>query len=229
MRKLDCLSMDALDKTFSELVSIIKSWIPWQSEPANVSRDFWMPDHSCRVCYDCDSQFTLFNRRHHCRLCGRIFCSKCTTNSVPAPFSSQRNSWDEWEKIRVCNFCYKQWEEGVVSVDNSGQVSNLDRTMSASSVASSKTSATANSSNVTLCSMPYSVGSYQQIQQGSCVNKLYQSPKRGKETDREGLSSLGGRNIDLVEDLGDPLPKQCGFSMSRYCTISLAFIDSRKN
>jgi hypothetical protein len=77
--------------------------------------------------------------------------------------------------------------------------------------------------------MPYSVGSYQQIQQGSCVNKLYQSPKRGKETDREGLSSLGGRNIDLVEDLGDPLPKQCGFSMSRYCTISLAFIDSRKN
>lgn len=207
--------MDAIDKTFSELVSIIKSWIPWQSEPANVSRDFWMPDHSCRVCYECDSQFTIFNRRHHCRLCGRIFCSKCTTNSVPAPFSSQRNSWDESEKIRVCNYCYKQWEQGIVTFDNGGQVSNLERTMSTSSVASSKTSATANSSNITICSMPYSVGSYQQIQQGSCVN-LHQSPMRGKDTDREGLSSaLGGRNIDLVADLGDPLPKQYGFSSNR--------------
>ncbi|WP_458439374.1 FYVE zinc finger domain-containing protein, partial [Klebsiella pneumoniae] len=35
-----------------------------------------MPDQSCRVCYECDSQFTLFNRKHHCRLCGRIFCNK---------------------------------------------------------------------------------------------------------------------------------------------------------
>ncbi|CAI8607812.1 unnamed protein product [Vicia faba] len=208
--------MDAIDKAFSELVSIIKSWIPWQSEPANVSRDFWMPDHSCRVCYECDAQFSLFNRRHHCRLCGRIFCSKCTTNSVPAPFSgSQRNSWDEWEKIRVCNYCYKQWEQGIVSFEKSGQASNLERTMSATSVASSKTSATGNSSNITICSMPYSVGSYKQKQQSSCVNNMHQSPKRGKETDREGLSSIGGRNIDLVEDLGDPLTKQYGFSMSR--------------
>lgn len=184
-----------------------------------------MPDHSCRVCYECDSQFTLFNRRHHCRLCGRIFCAKCTTNSIPAPFSSQRNSWDEWEKIRVCNYCYKQWEQGIVASDNSIQVSNLDRSpsMSTSSLASSKTSGTANSSNITLCSMPYSVGSYQQMQQSSCLN-LHQSPMSGKGTDREGLSALGGAN-DLVADLGDPSPKQYGFSINRYCSISLRFID----
>ncbi|TKY64198.1 1-phosphatidylinositol-3-phosphate 5-kinase FAB1B [Spatholobus suberectus] len=217
MCKLDCLSMDALDKAFSELVSIVKSWIPWRSEPANVSRDFWMPDQSCRVCYDCDSQFNLLNRKHHCRLCGRIFCNKCTTNSVPAPFSNQRNSWDELEKIRVCNYCYKQWEQGVVALDNSIPVSNLDPSASpsTSSLASSKTSATANSSNITVCSMPYSVGSYQQMQQGSVLN-LHQSPVRGKDTDtnREGLSELGGRS-DLVADLGDPLPKQYGFSINR--------------
>ncbi|KAJ1408315.1 Zinc finger, FYVE/PHD-type [Sesbania bispinosa] len=221
--------MDAVDKTFSDLVSIFKSWIPWRSEPANVSRDFWMPDRSCRVCYECDSQFTLFNRRHHCRLCGRIFCAKCTTNSIPAPLDSQGNSLDEWEKIRVCNYCYKQWEQGIVTFDNSIQVSNLDRSpsMSTSSLASSKTSGTANSSNVTLCSMPYSVGSYQQMQQGSpysvgpyqqmeqgsCLN-LHQSPMRGKDTNREGLSELGGRN-DLVADLGDSLPKQYRFSINR--------------
>ncbi|CAJ1950647.1 unnamed protein product [Sphenostylis stenocarpa] len=209
--------MDAVDKTFSELVGIVKSWIPWRSEPANVSRDFWMPDQSCRVCYECDSQFTLFNRKHHCRLCGRIFCNKCTTNSVPAPNSNERNSWDELEKIRVCNYCYKQWEQGVVAFDNSVPVSNIDNSASASttSLASSKTSATVNSSNITLCSMPYSVGSYQQMQQGSVLN-LHKPPLKGKDTDtdREGLSALGGRS-DLVANLGDPLPKQCEFSINR--------------
>ncbi|KAK7389704.1 hypothetical protein VNO78_24969 [Psophocarpus tetragonolobus] len=214
---VNCVSMDVVDKTFSELVSIVKSWIPWRSEPANVSRDFWMPDQSCRVCYECDSQFTLFNRKHHCRLCGRIFCNKCTTNSVPAPFSNQRNSWDELEKIRVCNYCYKQWEQGIVAFENGIPVSNLDSSASesTSSLASSKSSATANSSNITLCSMPFSVGSYQQMQQGSILN-LRKSPLKGKDsdTDREGLSALAGRS-DLVADTGDPLPKQYGFSINR--------------
>ncbi|KAL9304222.1 hypothetical protein ACSQ67_021485 [Phaseolus vulgaris] len=220
--------MDALDKTFSELVSIVKTLCAWRSEPANVSRDFWMPDQSCRVCYECDSQFTLFNRKHHCRLCGRIFCNKCTTNSVPAPVwiivekdscttNKSASNKLELEKIRVCNYCYKQWEQGVVAFDNSIPVSNLDNIASAStsSLNSTKTSATANSSNITLCSMPYSVGSYQQMQQGSVLN-LHKLPLKGKDadTDREGLSALGGRN-DLVADLGDPLPNQCGFAINR--------------
>ncbi|KAK7294528.1 hypothetical protein RJT34_17417 [Clitoria ternatea] len=207
--------MDAVDKTFSGLVSIIKSWIPWRSEPVHVSRDFWMPDQSCRVCYECDSQFTLFNRKHHCRHCGRIFCAKCTTNTVPTPSSSQRDSRDELEKIRVCNYCYKQWEQGIVAFDNSIQVSNLDNSTSesTSSSASSKTSATIISSNNTLSSMPYSVKSYQQMQQGAVLN-LHQAPVRGKDTDREGLTPLGGRN-DLVVDIDKQLPKQYGFSVNR--------------
>lgn len=54
-----------------------------QAQPHDLSRDFWMPDQSCRVCYDCDAQFTILNRRHHCRHCGRVFCARCTANSVP--------------------------------------------------------------------------------------------------------------------------------------------------
>ena len=50
--------MGAPDKPFSELVGLFKSCIPRRPEPANVSRDFWMPDQSFRVCYECDSQFT---------------------------------------------------------------------------------------------------------------------------------------------------------------------------
>ncbi|KAJ7543726.1 hypothetical protein O6H91_09G050300 [Diphasiastrum complanatum] len=73
-----------------------------------VSRDFWMPDHSCRVCYECDSQFTIFNRRHHCRFCGRVFCGKCTITAIPASPDCQSSvPPDERERVRVCNFCYK--------------------------------------------------------------------------------------------------------------------------
>ena len=37
----------------------------------------WMPDELCQTCYSCDAEFTVFRRRHHCRLCGQIFCSNC--------------------------------------------------------------------------------------------------------------------------------------------------------
>ncbi|XP_028796261.1 1-phosphatidylinositol-3-phosphate 5-kinase FAB1B isoform X2 [Neltuma alba] len=140
--------MDAPEKTFSELISIIRSWNPWKPEPDEVSKVFWMPDQSCTVCYQCDSPFNLINRRHHCRLCGRIFCAKCTTNSVPAPSSCQRNTWEEQEKVRVCNYCYEQWEQGTVASEKEIQVSNQDNSasLSTSSSTSINSFGTANNS-----------------------------------------------------------------------------------
>ena len=41
-----------------------------------------MPDSSCRECYDCGDKFTTFRRRHHCRICGQIFCSKCCNQEL---------------------------------------------------------------------------------------------------------------------------------------------------
>ncbi|XP_075087237.1 1-phosphatidylinositol-3-phosphate 5-kinase FAB1B-like [Nicotiana tabacum] len=152
------LSMDASNRTFSDLLKLLKSWIPWRHEPDNVSRDFWMPDHSCRVCYDCDSQFTLFNRRHHCRLCGRVFCGKCTSNWVPAPSSEPRPLQDEWEKIRVCNYCFKQWEQGLAASVRT-QIAILHTSTSspsATSFISFKTSGTGESSSITVTSVPHS-------------------------------------------------------------------------
>ncbi|KAL0396947.1 UNVERIFIED_CONTAM: 1-phosphatidylinositol-3-phosphate 5-kinase FAB1B [Sesamum calycinum] len=152
--------MDATNWTFSDLVGFVKSWIPWRSEPANVSRDFWMPDQSCRVCYECDLQFNLFNRRHHCRLCGRIFCAKCTSNWVPTLSSESTNPLEEWDKIRVCNYCYKQWEQGLAeSLGNGLQVADLDlisTSPSASSFISTKSSETCDSSSMTFVSLPQS-------------------------------------------------------------------------
>ncbi|KAJ7951437.1 1-phosphatidylinositol-3-phosphate 5-kinase [Quillaja saponaria] len=213
MGEQDCLSMDAPDKTCSELVSLFKSWIFWQSEPANVSRDFWMPDQSCRVCYECDSQFTIFNRRHHCRLCGRVFCGKCTENSVPAPSTDQRN-WEDREKIRVCNYCFKQWEQGISTFSNGIEIPTLDNSTSpsTSSLASMKSSGTANSSNITLHSMSYSTGSYQPVQNDSGLSP-HQPYATGKSIDREGVSAL--RSNDLVAEPGNSSPNKHGFSINR--------------
>lgn len=90
--------------TFSELFGLVRSWFTWRSDPDNVSRNFWMPDESCRVCYECDSQFSIIIRKHHCRHCGRVFCAKCTRNTVPVPQTCE-------ERVRVCNYCFKQWEK----------------------------------------------------------------------------------------------------------------------
>lgn len=32
----------------------------------------WLPDHVVPKCMNCESQFTAFRRRHHCRNCGKI-------------------------------------------------------------------------------------------------------------------------------------------------------------
>ncbi|CAB3993712.1 1-phosphatidylinositol 3-phosphate 5-kinase-like isoform X3, partial [Paramuricea clavata] len=47
-----------------------------QSQGTNNLKKYWMPDEQCKVCYECGVKFHTFRRRHHCRLCGQIFCSR---------------------------------------------------------------------------------------------------------------------------------------------------------
>ncbi|XP_015972438.1 1-phosphatidylinositol-3-phosphate 5-kinase FAB1B [Arachis duranensis] len=156
--------MGTPDKKISDLVDVVRSWIPRRAEPPNVSRDFWMPDQSCRVCYECDSQFTIFNRRHHCRICGRVFCAKCTANSVPALSDESKSGREDWDRIRVCNYCFKQWEQGLATVDNVTPVTPcLSPSPSATSLVSTKSSSTCHSSSSTVGSTPYSTGPYQRV------------------------------------------------------------------
>lgn len=40
----------------------------------------WVPDEECAECQGCAKAFgLLLNRRHHCRVCGGIFCASCLT------------------------------------------------------------------------------------------------------------------------------------------------------
>lgn len=214
--------MGTPDKKLSELVDMVKSWIPRRSEPANVSRDFWMPDQSCRVCYECDSQFTVFNRRHHCRICGRVFCAKCTANSVPA-LSNEQSGREDWERIRVCNYCYKQWKKGTTTVDGAGAPSpGLTPSPSAMSLVSTKSSCTCNSSNSTIGSTPYSTGPYQHVPCSSSLSPRQSANVESSMVQQGTLASQKSLNSEAV--IGDSSPNQFGFCMNRYLHLLLIII-----
>jgi lateral signaling target protein 2 len=65
------LSDDATSSTADHHYSISTS--PSTSHPQSPPK--WLPDHVVPKCMSCESQFTAFRRRHHCRNCGKFPCS----------------------------------------------------------------------------------------------------------------------------------------------------------
>ncbi|XP_065185533.1 uncharacterized protein LOC135816092 [Sycon ciliatum] len=60
----------------------------------------WVGDDETKLCMSCKLKFTTVRRRHHCRQCGGVFCSNCTTKRFPLldkGFS---------DPVRVCDRCY---------------------------------------------------------------------------------------------------------------------------
>lgn len=39
----------------------------------------WERDEAVSQCRECQGRFSFWNRRHHCRRCGRIFCDRCSS------------------------------------------------------------------------------------------------------------------------------------------------------
>ncbi|KAH7107138.1 hypothetical protein BKA62DRAFT_765689 [Auriculariales sp. MPI-PUGE-AT-0066] len=67
-----------------------------------LSRDYWMNDEKVRECSDCSGVFTTWRRKHHCRICGQIFCGRCASNII----KGSRFGADSM--IRVCNGCMQR-------------------------------------------------------------------------------------------------------------------------
>uniref|UniRef100_A0A3P9M0V7 Lateral signaling target protein 2 homolog n=1 Tax=Oryzias latipes TaxID=8090 RepID=A0A3P9M0V7_ORYLA len=60
----------------------------------------WVPDDACNSCIACKAPFTVIRRKHHCRSCGKIFCSRCSSHSAPLP------RYGQVKPVRVCTHCY---------------------------------------------------------------------------------------------------------------------------
>jgi hypothetical protein len=90
----------------------------------------WQPDSEVNQCPVCNTQFTFFYRKHHCRKCGRVVCAQCSPHRITIPRQfivhppalpsaiidltgdleeesspvSPRQMWGG-EEVRVCNPC----------------------------------------------------------------------------------------------------------------------------
>ena len=60
----------------------------------------WIDDGAVDYCEACHIEFDFFNRRHHCRVCGHIFCAACTSNRMLLP-----EQFDTLSPERVCDGC----------------------------------------------------------------------------------------------------------------------------
>nr|CAD7195046.1 unnamed protein product [Timema douglasi] len=74
-------SLSNVLKRISNLVALKNTGL--QSYKNTDFKQYWMPDSVSKECYDCGEKFTTFRRRHHCRVCGQIFCSRCCNQEIP--------------------------------------------------------------------------------------------------------------------------------------------------
>ncbi|XP_047993638.1 putative 1-phosphatidylinositol 3-phosphate 5-kinase [Leguminivora glycinivorella] len=79
---------------------------------------YWMPDDISRECYECAARFGALRRRHHCRVCGQVFCGRCCSQRVPGQIFGCAGG------LRVCNYCcnvvlsyLREKEAGEISPD----------------------------------------------------------------------------------------------------------------
>lgn len=84
----------------------------------------WVDDSVVSNCYKCKIGFGLFYRKHHCRMCGRIFCYTCSSGRIDVPIELQikppsNNNYilndylsdRDNKKVRVCDHCFTKMTE----------------------------------------------------------------------------------------------------------------------
>ncbi|XP_062187219.1 protein FREE1-like isoform X2 [Phragmites australis] len=77
-----------------------KKGFDWMfTKPVDEVKDHWVPDEVAKNCHSCGVDFSPFNRRHHCRNCGEIFCDKCSQGRIAL------TAEDNAPLVRVCDRC----------------------------------------------------------------------------------------------------------------------------
>ncbi|PIO65588.1 FYVE zinc finger [Teladorsagia circumcincta] len=67
------------------------------------SKPYWIPDDDCSMCMLCNSRFSLLNRRHHCRACGRVACGSCCKEKATLEY--MKDDPKKQAQARVCTPC----------------------------------------------------------------------------------------------------------------------------
>lgn len=73
-------------------------------EEIEAEAPIWEPDSAANNCTLCKGEFSLLNRRHHCRMCGKLVCGNCSPHRVVLPNI-------DTTKQRVCVQCFETINE----------------------------------------------------------------------------------------------------------------------
>uniref|UniRef100_A0A674ITC9 Zinc finger FYVE domain-containing protein 26 n=1 Tax=Terrapene triunguis TaxID=2587831 RepID=A0A674ITC9_9SAUR len=87
--------------------SLPRNLFPQEFVPPEVPppKQQWIPDETEITCMVCKTErFTMFNRRHHCRRCGRLVCSSCSTKKMVVEACRENPA-------RVCDQCYSYYNK----------------------------------------------------------------------------------------------------------------------
>nr|XP_037269371.1 WD repeat and FYVE domain-containing protein 3-like isoform X4 [Rhipicephalus microplus] len=68
--------------------------------PGRAMADHWVRDEGGDSCLSCGVRFSFAERRHHCRNCGQLFCSRCSR------FESEISRLRILKPVRVCQTCF---------------------------------------------------------------------------------------------------------------------------
>ena len=66
----------------------------------------WVNDDQAPACMRCAAKFSLTRRRHHCRACGKVFCTSCCSQKVKLVH-------DDNKEDRACNDCVHTINQGL--------------------------------------------------------------------------------------------------------------------
>eukprot|EP00064_Thunnus_orientalis_P012109 superscaffoldBa00001817_g12143 len=58
----------------------------------------WLKDDEATQCKQCQKEFSISRRKHHCRNCGDIYCNNCSGNELALPSYPR--------PVRVCDMCH---------------------------------------------------------------------------------------------------------------------------
>ena len=84
-----------------------------------INNTIWTDDNTVNSCHNCKDDFTFLNRRHHCRLCGKIFCHTCSNYYIKTNLNNElikledflmeclHNNIELNYKKKLCYHCHK--------------------------------------------------------------------------------------------------------------------------
>ncbi|OQS00366.1 hypothetical protein THRCLA_05978, partial [Thraustotheca clavata] len=93
----------------------VRSWAEDEREGENeeilldparfVQRSQWVPHSARKQCHVCTRDFTLWRKKHTCRMCGDVVCGRCSMHKrVDLPLIEN--------KFRVCSCCFFVYRQG---------------------------------------------------------------------------------------------------------------------